>query len=67
MTAMALIWAGVNLYQRHQFNDATHQLEVETQSLQARYVEITKTFPQAPASAENLEKAVQLADPHQAG
>lgn len=59
--AAALIWAGANLYQRHQLNSATQQLESETHDLQARYVEITKTFPQAPASAENLEKAVQLA------
>ena len=61
VTAMALIWGGTNLYQRHQINNATRQLETETQTLQARYAEITKTFPQAPASAENLEKAVQLA------
>lgn len=61
VTAMALTWAGANLYQRHQLNNATRQLETETQALQARYVEITKTFPQAPASADNLEKAVQLA------
>ena len=61
VTALALVWAGANLYQSHQLNNATHQLEAETQALQARYVEITKTFPQAPASAENLEKAVQLA------
>ncbi|BCB25554.1 hypothetical protein SKTS_04400 [Sulfurimicrobium lacus] len=61
VTAAALVWAGANLYQSHQLDNATHRLETEAQALQTRYVEITKAFPQAPASAENLEKAVQLA------
>ncbi|MFN3397093.1 MAG: hypothetical protein ACK4ZS_01005, partial [Sulfurimicrobium sp.] len=61
LTALALAWTGANLYQSRQLDSATRQLETETQALQARYAEITKTFPQAPASAENLEKAVQLA------
>lgn len=61
ITALALVWTGANLYQSRQLENATRQLEMETRTLQARYAEITKTFPQAPASAENLEKAVQLA------
>lgn len=61
VTAIALVWSGTNLYQRHLLDHATQQLEKEAQGLQSRYVEITKTFPQAPASAENLEKAVQIA------
>lgn len=60
VTAIALIWAGANFYQRHQFSRATHPLEMQAQALQARYVEIAKTFPQAPVSADRLEKAVQL-------
>lgn len=60
MTA-AVIWTGGNLFQRYQLNDEVRRLEAQTQEQQTRYVEVTKTFPQAPASADNLEKAVQLA------
>ncbi len=61
IVAAATIWSGVNLFQLYWINDAIRQLETQTREQQARYVEVTKTFPQTPASAENLEKAVQFA------
>ncbi|MFH1493277.1 MAG: hypothetical protein ABIG70_00570 [Pseudomonadota bacterium] len=59
---VSLIWTGTNLFQRHQFDGESSDLALQTQDQQARYVEVTKTFPQSPASADNLEKAVQLAE-----
>lgn len=62
VAAVAAIWAGGDLYQRSRLNDEARQLEMQTREQQARYAAVTKIFPQAPASAESLEKAVQLAD-----
>jgi hypothetical protein len=60
--AVSLIWAGANLFQQYQLDAEARQLASQTQEQLARYVEVTKTFPQSPASADNLEKAVQIAD-----
>lgn len=60
--AAALIWAGANLFQQYGLDEETRRLAAQTQEHLARYVEVTKTFPQSPASADNLEKAVRLAD-----
>jgi hypothetical protein len=60
--AVSLIWAGANLFQQYQLDGEARQLAGQTQDQLARYVEVTKTFPLSPASADNLEKAVQLAD-----
>ncbi len=61
LAAATMIWAGVDLYQamtlRWETEDATRQ----TALLSAQYQEITRQFPQAPASAENLKKAVEIA------
>ncbi|MBZ0104299.1 MAG: hypothetical protein K8H84_01595 [Sulfuricella denitrificans] len=57
-----LLWSGGNLYQRYQLDSEARQLAGQTQDQQARYIEVTKTFPESPASADNLEKAVQIAD-----
>lgn len=62
VAALALVWAGANLFQQYQLDDEVRQLAGQTQDQQARYVDATKSFPQSPASADNLEKAVQLAE-----
>lgn len=59
---VSLAWTGANLYQRYQLDSEVRQLALQTQDQLARYIEVTKTFPQSPASADNLEKAVQIAD-----
>lgn len=60
--AVSLIWAGANLFQQYQLENETRRLAAQTQDQLARYVEVTKTFPQSPTTANNLEKAVQLAN-----
>lgn len=57
----AVVWGGLNTYL---FMDANAQaLEAAQQSAQqqALYQEATRLFPAAPASAENLKKAVEVA------
>lgn len=61
VAAAAMMWAGSNLYQKYQLNMELREVEVQTRDELARYAEVTKTFPQAPASADSLEKAVQIA------
>ncbi|MDP2962055.1 MAG: hypothetical protein Q8N54_04795 [Sulfurimicrobium sp.] len=60
--AVSLIWAGTNLFQQYQLDGEARHLAGQTQEQLARYVEVTKTFPQTPVSADHLEKAVQIAD-----
>lgn len=59
--AAGVAWAGANLLQKYWLGNEIGVLEAQTRDQQARYVEVTKTFPQTPASADNLEKAVKLA------
>lgn len=58
----AALWSGGNMFQAYRLGDEVRRLEIQTQAQQTRYVEVTKTFPQAPASADRLEKAVHLAN-----
>lgn len=60
--AISFIWGGANLFQQYQVNEDTRQLASQTQLQQARYAEVTKTFPASPTSAEGLEKAVRIAE-----
>ena len=57
----AMAWTGFNFYGtmalRGQAEDAARQ----TAALSAQYREITRQFPKAPASAENLKKTVEIA------
>ena len=61
LAAAAAVWAGVNAAQmmtvRWEAEDAARQ----TQILASQYAEVTRQFPQAPASAENLKKTVEIA------
>lgn len=61
IVVLAVAWAGANLMQKYWLGNEIGVLEAQTRDQQARYVEVTKTFPQAPASADSLEKAVKLA------
>jgi hypothetical protein len=57
----AMVWTGTNLYRtvtlRGDMEDAARQ----TALLSSQYLEITRQFPQAPTSAENLQKTVEIA------
>lgn len=61
VVVLSVVWAGANLLQKYWLGNEIGLLEARTRDQQARYVEVTKTFPQAPASADSLEKAVKLA------
>lgn len=62
LVALSLIWAGTNFFQKYQLDDEARQLAGQTKAQLARYDEVAKTFPQSPTSADNLEKAIQIAD-----
>jgi hypothetical protein len=61
LAAAAILWAGVNFYQAMTLRGETEDAARQTASLSAQYQEATRQFPQAPASAENLKKAVEIA------
>ena len=57
----ALAWTGVKAYTMMQLRDEAQDAARQTALLTAQYREVTRQFPQAPASAENLKKAVEIA------
>jgi hypothetical protein len=61
LAATAAVWAGVNFYQAMTLRGDTDDAARRTAQLSAEYLEATRLFPQAPASAENLQKAVEIA------
>lgn len=58
ITAATLIWSGINLYQRQDYEAQSETLAAQTLQRQVQYLEATRQFPQAPASAENLRRVV---------
>ena len=61
VAAAALVWTGINLYTMMTLQGETQDAARQTALLSAQYQEVTRQFPQAPASAENLKKAVEIA------
>ena len=61
IAAAAAVWAGINASQMMTLRGETEDAARETAQLASRYTEITRQFPQAPASAENLKKTVEIA------
>lgn len=62
LAGAAAVWTGVNFYQAMTLRWATEDAARQTQQISAQYQEITRQFPQAPASADNLRKAVEIAE-----
>jgi len=63
-TAIALAgiaWSSFNLWQLYEHNAATELAARQAANYQAQYQEITRQFPAAPTSAENLQKLVETA------
>lgn len=58
--AAGLIWTGYNLWRVHDANQDTADATRRTAAAQAQYKEITRTFPAAPTSSDNLIKAVEI-------
>jgi hypothetical protein len=61
LAAAALLWTAFNLYTMTILRWDTEDAARQTALLSSQYLEATRQFPQAPASAENLQKAVELA------
>jgi hypothetical protein len=61
LAAAALVWTGVNLYNTVKLNGDAADARRQTDILRAQYNEITRQFPRAPTSAENLKKTVEIA------
>jgi hypothetical protein len=57
----AAVWAGVNFYNVMTLRADTELAARQTALQATQYQEITRQFPQAPASAEDLRKAVEIA------
>ncbi len=61
IAAAAAVWAGINASQMMSLRGETEDAKRETAQLASRYTEITRQFPQAPTSADNLKKTVEIA------
>jgi len=61
VVAVATAWSLHNLYQAIDANAQGVDAARQTAVLQVRYREVTQQFPAAPTSAENLQKAVAIA------
>lgn len=58
---IALAWSGFNAYRIMDANSQTAEAARQAALQQALYQEATRQFPAAPASAEHLKKAVEIA------
>ena len=61
LAAAAAVWAGINAGQMMSLRGEAEDGARQTALLASQYAEVTRQFPQAPASAENLKKAVEIA------
>ena len=61
VAAAAMAWTGFNLYGTMMLRGETDDAARQTALYVAQYQEITRQFPKAPASAENLKKTVEIA------
>ncbi|HXF67977.1 MAG TPA: hypothetical protein VNK67_14930 [Burkholderiales bacterium] len=57
----AAVWAGANLYQAAALRAQAEDTARQSAQVLARYLEITRQFPQAPASAQDLKRTVEIA------
>ena len=61
LAVAAGIWAGANLFQMAMLRGDAEDAARQTAQLSAQYQEVTRQFPQAPASADNLRRTVEIA------
>lgn len=57
---IGVAWSGYNVWHTHDLTQQTADAARRTTNAQAQYKEITRTFPAAPTSSENLIKAVDV-------
>ena len=58
--AAGMLWTGYNLWNIHDATQDTADVARRTAAAQLQYKEITRTFPAAPTTSDNLIKAVNL-------
>jgi hypothetical protein len=61
IAAAALLWTLGNLYYMTTLRWDAEDAARQTALLSSQYLEVTRQFPKTPASAENLQKAVEIA------
>lgn len=61
LAVAAAVWTGINVAQMMTVRGESEDAARQTALLASQYAEVTRQFPQAPASAENLKKAVEIA------
>ena len=61
VAAGGALWVGGNLFQMFGYRAEKEQAAGQTAQLTRQYQEITRQFPAAPTSADNLRKTVELA------
>jgi hypothetical protein len=59
--AIGIAWTGYNLWQMVSLDGQAAEAARQTALQQAQYQEVTRQFPAAPTGAENLKRAVELA------
>lgn len=59
--AVGITWSGANLWQQFSIGEATATAAQRTARVNADYQAATRQFPAAPTSADNLQKATELA------
>lgn len=57
----ALVWTGSDLMKTWELRGEEELATRETAQISAQYLQITRQFPAAPASAENLKRTVEIA------
>lgn len=55
-------WVGFNLWQQYSFESEREDIVRQTARVNAEYEAVTRQFPSAPTSAENLKRTTELAD-----
>lgn len=60
LAAAAVVWSSSNLYNAAMLRGDTEDAGRRTAQISSRYLEITRQFPQAPTTAENLKNAVEI-------
>jgi hypothetical protein len=59
--AVAAIWSGANAWQSYGVNSQAAEIEKQIAAQEVQYHQITRQFPPAPTSGDNLKRAVEVA------
>lgn len=62
IAALAVMWGGYELYAHGDYRDRAGAARNETAVLRAQYEEAARRFPAAPASADNMRRAVETVE-----